>query len=66
ALGQQLWQQVSCLPPEQGALIQRAYVDGRTHQQISEESGLPLGTVKSRIRLGLEKLRAALRDSMSS
>jgi RNA polymerase sigma-70 factor (ECF subfamily) len=62
----QLWQQVGCLPTEQALLIQRAFRDGRTHQQISDETGLPLGTVKSRIRLGLEKLRAALRDTEAS
>jgi RNA polymerase sigma-70 factor, ECF subfamily len=60
-----LWRQVDKLPPEQAALIQRAYADGQTHQEISTETGLPLGTVKSRIRLGLDKLRSALRADLS-
>jgi RNA polymerase sigma-70 factor, ECF subfamily len=59
-----LWRHVDSLPPEQAALIQRAYVQGQTHQEISIDTGLPLGTVKSRIRLGLEKLRVALRSEM--
>jgi RNA polymerase sigma-70 factor (ECF subfamily) len=66
ALRDLLWRHVGKLPAEQAALIKRAYVDGRTHQEIACETGLPLGTVKSRIRLGLEKLRVALRASMSS
>ncbi len=44
----------------QADLIRRAYVSGQTHQEIACETGLPLGTVKSRIRLGLDKLRCAL------
>jgi RNA polymerase sigma-70 factor (ECF subfamily) len=61
-----LWRHVDSLPPEQASLIQRAYVQGRTHQEIAAETGLPLGTVKSRIRLGLDKLRLALREDLSS
>jgi RNA polymerase sigma-70 factor, ECF subfamily len=56
-----LWRLVDTLPPDQACLIRRAYVDGRTQQEIADETGLPLGTVKSRIRLGLEKLRCAIR-----
>ncbi len=56
-----LWQLVDALPPCQADLIRRAYVSGQTHQEIAEETGLPLGTVKSRIRLALEKLRCGMR-----
>jgi RNA polymerase sigma-70 factor (ECF subfamily) len=56
-----LWSLVDALPPCQADLIRRAYVSGQTHQEIADETGLPLGTVKSRIRLGLEKLRCAMR-----
>jgi RNA polymerase sigma-70 factor, ECF subfamily len=52
-----LWRIVDTLPPCQADLIRRAFVSGQTHQQIADETGLPLGTVKSRIRLGLDKLR---------
>jgi RNA polymerase sigma-70 factor (ECF subfamily) len=55
-----LWRLVDGLPPAQAELIRRAYLWGETHHAIAESTGLPLGTVKSRIRLGLDKLRGAL------
>jgi RNA polymerase sigma-70 factor (ECF subfamily) len=55
-----LWQLVDALPSCQADLIRRAYVSGQTHQEIACATGLPLGTVKSRIRLGLDKLRCAM------
>jgi RNA polymerase sigma-70 factor (ECF subfamily) len=48
------------LSPEQLELLQLAFFIGLTHTQISERTGLPLGTVKSRIRLAFGKLRAIL------
>lgn len=45
------------LPPKQRALIERAYYGDLTHSEIAAETGLPLGTIKSRIRLALERLR---------
>ncbi|WP_082358477.1 sigma-70 family RNA polymerase sigma factor [Shimia sp. SK013] len=50
------------LKPDQRLIIEKAYLGELTHQQISEETGLPLGTIKSRIRLGLERLRHELKD----
>jgi|SRR5579864_6984284 len=58
-----LWELVDGLPPCQADLIRRAFVSGQTHQEIAQETGLPLGTVKSRIRLGLEKLRCGMRSA---
>jgi RNA polymerase sigma-70 factor (ECF subfamily) len=58
-----LWRLVDSLPPCQADLIRRAFVSGQTHQQIADETGLPLGTVKSRIRLGLDKLRCGMRSA---
>jgi RNA polymerase sigma-70 factor (ECF subfamily) len=58
-----LWRLVDALPPMQAELIRRAYVGGQTHHEIASQTGLPLGTVKSRIRLGLDKLRCALRTA---
>ena len=40
-----------------------AYFGGQTQQEISENTGLPLGTVKSRMRLGLQKLRSLLTET---
>lgn len=48
------------LPAKQRALIERAYFGDLSHSEIATETGLPLGTIKSRIRLALEKLRQQL------
>lgn len=50
------------LTPEQGRAIEQAYIEDLPHSQISQLTGLPLGTIKSRIRLGLERLRHELKD----
>lgn len=48
------------LPEKQRILIERAYFADLSHSEIAEETGLPLGTIKSRIRLALERLRHAM------
>ncbi len=48
------------LGPDQKDMIEKAYLGDLTHQEISAQTGLPLGTVKSRIRLGLRRLRKEL------
>ena len=53
------------LKSEQREIIEKSYLGELTHQEISEQTGLPLGTIKSRIRLGLERLRHDLRDLKS-
>jgi RNA polymerase sigma-70 factor, ECF subfamily len=45
------------LPPEQLKVLELAYYSGYTHVEIAELLGLPLGTVKGRMRLGLKKIR---------
>lgn len=45
------------LPENQRILIERAYFGELSHSQIAAETGLPLGTIKSRIRLALDRLR---------
>jgi RNA polymerase sigma-70 factor (ECF subfamily) len=51
---------LSDLPIAQRQLIELAYFEGLTHSELVERTGESLGTVKSRIRLGLKKLRDAL------
>ena len=48
------------LPPEQRRPLELAYFDYKTHVEIARELNEPLGTIKSRIALGLRKLGAAL------
>jgi len=58
---QHLKQALSILSESQRRVIEQAYMGELTHQQISEQTGIPLGTIKSRIRLGLERLRLELK-----
>lgn len=48
---------VSSLPDEQKLMVRLAFFSGMTHQEISERLKVPLGTVKSRLRYGLQKLQ---------
>jgi len=48
---------IDMLRPERKILIDMAYFQGYTHEEISEELGIPLGTVKSRIRTALQELK---------
>jgi RNA polymerase sigma-70 factor (ECF subfamily) len=50
------------LPPEQRQVIEMAFFQGLTHVEVAEALGLPLGTVKSRLRLGMEKMRSLLKE----
>ncbi|MBE9638939.1 sigma-70 family RNA polymerase sigma factor [Salipiger mangrovisoli] len=53
------------LSPEQTEALRHAYMDELPHSEISRITGLPLGTIKSRIRLGLDRLRRDLSDLRS-
>ncbi|MCU0648578.1 MAG: sigma-70 family RNA polymerase sigma factor [Gemmatimonadaceae bacterium] len=48
------------LPPEQRDVVELAFFEGLSHREIVERTGLPLGTVKSRTRLAMQKLRERL------
>lgn len=54
---QRLGEALALLPEKQRDLIERAYFGDLTHSEIAAETGLPLGTIKSRIRLALDRLR---------
>jgi RNA polymerase sigma-70 factor, ECF subfamily len=53
------------LPTEQSQVIELAYFGGFSHSEIADMLGEPLGTIKGRMRLGLEKARATLAEGMA-
>lgn len=50
------------LPPDQSEVVNLAFIEGLSHSEIAKRLGLPLGTVKSRMRLAYQKIRDALED----
>lgn len=48
------------LPPDQRQVLARVYLQGKSHSEAAQELGLPLGTVKSRVRLALQKMELFL------
>ena len=50
------------LPADQLAVVRLSYLDGLSHSEIAEQLSLPLGTVKSRMRLAFQKMRDAFED----
>jgi RNA polymerase sigma factor (sigma-70 family) len=53
------------LPPEQAKLLRMAFFEDKSHSAIAKETRLPLGTVKSRLRIAMDKLRTALKRDAS-
>ena len=51
---------LSGIPREQAQLLTMAYFGGKSQREISDETGIPLGTVKTRMRAGMQKLRERL------
>jgi RNA polymerase sigma-70 factor (ECF subfamily) len=51
---------LSELPPDQRQIIQLAFIEGFSHSDIADQLGLPLGTVKGRVRGGLQRLSGKL------
>lgn len=58
---ERLGEALAALPEKQRTLIEKAYFGDMSHSEIAEVTGLPLGTIKSRIRLALEKMRHAMK-----
>lgn len=53
-------QAMSQLPVEQADVLKHIYIEGKSHSEVAASTGLPLGTVKSRVRLAVSKLRTLL------
>lgn len=53
------------LPQEQRDLIELGFFGGMTHEELARRTGVPLGTVKTRVRAGLRKLRAVLQETVA-
>lgn len=51
---------IGALPQEQADMIRKAFFEEKSHSDIAAEENLPLGTVKSRIRLAMDKLRGSM------
>lgn len=62
---QKLNSAIERLPEDQAQLLRMAFFEDKSHQAISDETHLPLGTVKSRLRLAMEKLKKQLKGSGS-
>lgn len=53
----QIHESLKTLPPEQAYVLEKVYMEDKSHSEVAEELALPLGTVKSRVRLALSKLK---------
>jgi RNA polymerase sigma factor (sigma-70 family) len=56
--GERLRTTIAGLPPEQQVVLRMAFFEDKSHAQVAEELGVPLGTVKSRIRLAVRRVRS--------
>ncbi|MCA9879218.1 MAG: sigma-70 family RNA polymerase sigma factor [Thermomicrobiales bacterium] len=63
---ERLHQALAKLAPGQRRAVQQAFLAEVTHREIAQQEGVPLGTVKGRVRLGLQRLRVLLADPPES
>jgi RNA polymerase sigma-70 factor (ECF subfamily) len=56
---------LAALPPEQRTAIEMGFFGGITHEEIARRTGIPLGTIKTRIRAGLRRMRGDLAGAVS-
>ncbi len=63
--GERVRDALAQLPPEQREPIELGFFGGITQEQIARQTGLPLGTVKTRIRTGLRRLRNVLEGAVT-
>lgn len=59
---EQIGQLFNSLPDKQRQVIEAIYIDGKSQQEVADSFGIPLGTVKSRARLALQRLKYLLND----
>lgn len=57
---QRMRESLKSLPEEQLIAVRKVYFEGKTHQEVAEELNVPLGTLKGRLRLSMQKLRVML------
>lgn len=60
---QQVGYLFNSLPEKQRVVIEAIYIEGKSQQEVADELDIPLGTVKSRTRLALQRLKEMLRDN---
>lgn len=56
---------IETLPQEQRQIVHCVYFQGKSHSEIADELGLPLGTIKSRLRLAMKKLDSMAKEQMT-
>ncbi len=61
---QRIAEALACIPPDQRQPIEMAYFEGLTQQEIADRLRQPLGTVKTRMRLGMQKLKGLLANAV--